>query len=241
VVGGGLQIRREHFVKYWLSYRCEDNCRRLKMELDLGQWIVIGICALLIAGYIRGFYYNRQRAGQILAWLNEGLKTLGTVSAGEKLPGMATGGRLEVKQAAPPFRRAEAVYLLAPRENPLFWLFHRLQGKGDELVLWITFQSKPAQEVEVARRGDRQLQSRLKDADKKPLTLSGGPHGLQVASEGKGVLDGKMQSFLERYGAPVLRLALRGNKPHLFLRADLRIIQSGPAAELLSALGDLAK
>ena len=98
------------------------------MELDMGQWVVIGICAFLIIGYIRGFYYNRQRAGQILAWLHEGLKTLGMVSAGEKLPGMATGGRLEVKQAAPPFRRAEAVYLLSPRENPLFWLFHRLQG-----------------------------------------------------------------------------------------------------------------
>ncbi len=211
------------------------------MELNFGQWMVIGISALLIVGYIRGFYYNRQRAGQILAWLHEGLETLGPVSAGEKLPGMTTGGRLEVKHAAAPFKSAEAVYLLAPRENPLFWLFHRLQGKGDELVLWITFQSKPAQEVEVARRGNRQLQSRLKDTDKKPLTLSDGPHGLQVASEGKGVLDGKMQSFLERYGAPLLRLALRGNKPHLFLRADLRIMQSGTAAELFSVLNELAK
>ena len=38
------------------------------MELNLGQWVVIGICAFLILGYIRGFYYNRQRAGQIFAW-----------------------------------------------------------------------------------------------------------------------------------------------------------------------------
>ncbi len=184
-----------------------------------------------------------QHAGEILAWLHEGLKTLGQVSAGEKLPGMASGGRLEVKQAEPPFRRAEAVYLLAPRENLLFWLFHRLQGKGDELVLWITFQSKPEQELEVARRGDRQLQSRLKDTDKQPLTVSDGPNELQIAGEGKkaGALDQKVRLFLERYGATVLYLALRGNKPHLFLRADLRIIRSGPAAECLSALSELAK
>lgn len=212
------------------------------MELNIGQWVVIGICALLIIGYIRGFYYNRQHAEKILAWLFEGLKTLGPVSVGEKLPGMATGGRLEVKQSIAPFRRAEAVYLLAPRENPLFWLFHRLQGKGDELVLWLTFQAKPGEEMEVARRGDRQLQSRLKDTDKKPLTVFDGPRGLQIASERKkNGADGKMQSFLERYGLSVIRLSLRDNKPHLFLRADLQIMRSGPAADFLSALSELVK
>ncbi len=211
------------------------------MELNAGQWAVIGICALLILGYVGGYYTNRQRAQQILAWLYEGLKGLGPVSRGEKLPGMATGGRLEVRQAAPPFRRVEAVYLLTPRENLLFWLFHRLQGRGDELILWLTFQSKPKQEMEVARRGDRQMQSRLRDTDKKPLTVSEGPRGLRIVADGEG--DGtrlKMQSFLERYGTPLIRLSLRGNKPHCFLRVNLTIMQSGPAAEFLAALSKLA-
>jgi hypothetical protein len=212
------------------------------MQLNVGQWVVIGICAFLILGYIRGFYYNRQRAGQILAWLQEGLKTFGPVSAGEKLPGMATGGRLEVKRAAAPVRRVEAVYLLAPRENLLFWLFHLLQGKRDELIVWVTYQTRPDQEVEVARRGDRQFERRLKATDKKPLNVTDGPRGLSIASEGKkdSTLAGKVQSFLERYGSAVYRLALRDNKPHLFLRVNLRVIQSAPAVEFFSALRDLA-
>jgi hypothetical protein len=212
------------------------------MKLNLGQWVVIGICAILILGYIRGYYYNRQRAGQILAWLQEGLKTFGVVSAGEKLPGMATGGRLEVKHAAPPVKRVEAVYLLAPRENLLFWLFHLIQGRRDVLIVWVTYQSKPEQEVEVARRGDRQFESRLKAADKKPLNVADGPRGLLIASEEKkdGTLAGKVQSFLERYGSIVYRLALRDNKPHLFLRANLRVMQSAPAAEFFSTLRELA-
>lgn len=212
------------------------------MKLNLGQWVVIGLCAILILGYVRGYYYNRQRAGQILTWLQEGLKTFGPVSAGEKLPGMATGGRLEVKRAAAPVRRVEAVYLLAPRENLLFWVFHLLQGKRDELIVWVTYQAKPEQEVEVARRGDRQFESRLKAADKKPLEVADGPRGLSIASEGKknGMLAGKVQSFLERYGSAVYRLALRGNKPHLFLRINLRVIKSAPAVEFFSVLRDLA-
>jgi hypothetical protein len=217
--------------------------REVAMELNLGQWVVIVISVILILGYIRGYYYNRQRAGQILAWLEEGLKTFGPVSSGEKLPGMATGGRLEVKRAAAPLKQVEAVYLLAPRENLLFWLFHLIQGRRDELILWITYQSKPEQELEAARPHDRQLESRLKDMDKIPLSVSTGPHDLLVASQQKkdGLLPGKVQSFLERYGKQVYRLALRGNKPHLFLRANLRIIQSAPAVEFFSDLRELAK
>lgn len=213
------------------------------MELNLGQWVVIGISAVLILAYIRGFYYNRQRAGQIMAWLEEGLKTFGPVSSGEKLPGMATGGRLEVKRAAPPLKRVEAVYMLAPRENLLFWLFYIFRGRQDELILWITYQSKPEQNLEAARPGDRQLESRLKDIDKVPLSVSSGPHNLLVASPEKqnGVLAGKAQSFLERYGKQVYRLALRAQKPHLFLRTNLRIMESAPAVQFFSDVRELAK
>jgi hypothetical protein len=216
--------------------------QEVEMELNLGQWVVIGICGLLILGYIRGFYYNRQQALKVLTWLNEGLGTLGAVTAGEKLPGMASGGRLEVKRAEAPIKRVEAVYLLAPRENLLFWLFHILQGKRDELILWVTYQSKPEQDVEVARPGDRQFASRLKAPDKKALTVSDAPRGLQFASEGKkdGRLANKVRSLLEKYGSVVYRLALRENKPHLFLRINLRLMQLAAAPEFFSALRDLA-
>lgn len=213
------------------------------MELNLGQWVVIGISVILILAYIRGFYYNRQRAGQILAWLEEGLKTLGPVSSGDKPPGMASGGRLEVKRAAPPLKRAETMYILAPRENPLFWLFYILQGRHDELILWVTYQSKPEQEVEIGQPRDRQLQSRLADMDKVPLSVVTGPHGLLVATEQKkdNMLPGVVQSFLERYGVHIYRLAIRGNKPHLFLRANLRIMEAAPAREFFADVRELAK
>jgi hypothetical protein len=215
----------------------------VKMELNLGQWVVIGISVTLILAYIRGFYYNRQRAGQILAWLEEGLKTLGPVSSGDKLPGMASGGRLEVKRAAPPLKRAETMYILAPRENPLFWLFYIIQGRHDELILWVTYQSKPEQEVEIGQPRDRQLQSRLADMDKVPLSIVTGPHRLLVATEQNmnNVLPVVARSFLERYSVHIYRLAIRGNKPHLFLRANLRIMEAAPARDFFADIRELAK
>lgn len=211
------------------------------MHLNLGQWVVIVVCAVLILGYILGYYYNRERARQIFAWLRQGLSTLGQVTIGEKLPGMATGGRLEVNQAAAPLKRVEVVYLLAPRENLLFWIFHLLQGRGDELIVWINYQSKPEQSIEVARRGDRQFEKRLKDKEKPALSIVNRSRGLQVAVEEKPgtLLAGKVQSLVESYPSLVIRLALRPEKPHLFLRANLRIMQRVSAEELFATLRDI--
>jgi len=213
------------------------------MELNIGQWVVIGVCALLILGYIRGYFYNRQRAARITAWLLEGLKPWGQIKSGEKLPGMVTGGRLEIQQGTPPLKHVEAVFILAPRENPLFWVFYRLQGKRDELIVWITFQSKPEQAVEVSRKGDRQFENRLKATDKPKLSLLEPAHGLQFAVEEKEgtVLAGKVQSFVQRYHPWIKRLALRPDKPHLFLRADLQAVESSPAGEFFTALSELRK
>jgi len=213
------------------------------MELNLGQWIAIGICAILIIGYVRGYITNRQRAKQISLWLLEGLKPWGQVTGGRKLPRMVTGGRLEVQQAQAPLRQVEAVFLLAPRENLLFWILYRLQGKRDELLVWITFQSKPEQAVEVARKGDKLFENRLKAADKPSLSIMSAPPPLQIASEEKegAILAGKVQSFVQRFPSLILRLALRANKPHLFVRTDLRIVQSIPADEFFTALSELRK
>ena len=211
------------------------------MQLNLGEWVVIIICSLLILGYILGYLYNRRRAEQIFKWLKPGLSTFGEVSLGEKLPGMVTGGRLEVNQAAAPLKRIESVYLLAPRENILFWLFHMLQGRSDELIVWMTFQSKPEQAVEVARKGNRQLAKRLNDAEKPALVLQEGPRGLQVAVQERpgSTTIGKIQTFLERYPNSIVRFALRPDKPHLFLRINLRIMQHVKAEALFTELKQL--
>jgi hypothetical protein len=213
------------------------------MKLDLGQWIAIGICAILLLGYIRGYSYNRRRAEQISQWLQDGLSHWGKVTEGEHLPGMTTGGSLSVNQAAAPFRRVEAIFILEPRENLLFWLFYRLGGRRDELVLRITLQSHPDQEVEVARGGDRDFRRRLTEEEKKPFTTAPGPGKLQVAWREKGSADAveKVRRILENYGTGVLRLSLRRKQPELFVRIQLAGLQTHPAQEFFMALGRLGE
>lgn len=213
------------------------------MNLNTGQWVVIIIAAVLIAGYILGYYYNRQQAEKIFSWLKQGLSTLGEVTQGEKLPGMATGGRLEVNQAAAPLKSVETVYLLAPRENLIFWIFNLLQGRSDELIVWVNYQAKPEQSVEVARRGNRQFEKRLKDPEKPAVVMQESINNLQVAAENKpgSAIISKVRSFLQRYPSQVIRLVVRSERPHLYLRLNLRIMNTVSARDLFAALSDLNK
>jgi hypothetical protein len=212
------------------------------MQLNTGQWAAIGVAAALIFGYILGYFLNRERAEKIFTWLRQGLSTYGEVSIGDKLPGMASGGRLEVNRAAPPLKRVEAVYLLAPRDNPLFLVFHLLQRRGDELVVWLTYQVKPQQSIEVARQGDRQFASRLKDKQKPALTVMDSIHGLQMAAEDSPDAQAaeRVRAFINQYTSNVIRLAIRPEKPHLFIRMNLRLMQTNNAVEFFSTLSKIA-
>lgn len=185
------------------------------MELSLGQWLVIGICAVLILGYIAGYYYNRQKAGRIQVWLRSGLEKWGEVSVGGKMPGLITGGKLVVNKASAPFQRIEAIYLLAPRENLLFWLFHLLQGRGDELALRIFLPKAPKGGME-AKRNWRS----------------------NYIFHGQGAEE-TWAAFLQKHNRIFSHVALRREAPHLFVRAYLPVLMTDSAGTFLTSLVEL--
>ncbi|MCJ7433077.1 MAG: hypothetical protein MUO77_06275 [Anaerolineales bacterium] len=210
------------------------------MQLDTGQWVVIGVCAVLIVGYAGGSYYNRRLAEQVLAWLKSGLGQWGQVTSGERLGGLATGGHLSVNAASEPFQRIEAVFLLEPRENLIFWLFDCLRGRQDELILKIVLRAAPGKEslIEAGLHRDRDFQQAI-EKEKSPI-METAAHGLKIAHWGKKSRAGDhARPFLEQYGQSVTRLSIRRQSPHLFLRASLKPLLKRPAEDFFSALRDL--
>ncbi|MBN1535694.1 MAG: hypothetical protein JW908_03095 [Anaerolineales bacterium] len=207
------------------------------MQLDIGQWIVIVICAVLIAGYAYGYYANRQLAERVVAWLHPGLRRWGKVTAGERLGGMATGGRLLVKNASAPIQDIEAVFLLSPRENMLFWLFDRLRGRQDELILKINLRDAPKKNLwlEAGRRNDRDFRETV---EKEKYTLIDPlANGLQIAVVDQDTpMKEPVKKFLERYAHQLMRLSLRKQKPHWVIRARLKPMLQHSMEDLLTDL-----
>jgi hypothetical protein len=107
--------------------------------MDLGQWIVIGLSVLMVAWFFGIGAYLRQREANIFRWIYRGLKKIGepgpveTAGRRERLPG------LEVSKLSGPFRRIQVNFKLERKENPPLWIFQRLQGNREEVIVRAVF------------------------------------------------------------------------------------------------------
>lgn len=212
------------------------------MQLDTGQWIVIIISAILIAGYIGGYSYNRRVAQKVVEWLHTGLSQWGAVTAGEPLGGLTTGGSLNVLNASSPFQRIETIFLLEPRENLIFWFFDRLRSRQDELILKIGLRSVPNSDtsIEAGFPRDKNFQQALtdnKNGFSSPQTI--GRLKFALASK-KTAPDERTRHFLEKYAGSLTRLSIQRQYPHIFIRAHLKPLLNQPAQILLDAISELS-
>ncbi len=211
------------------------------MQLNPGQWIVIGVCFVLIAGYIRGYYVNRRMAEQVLAWLKAGSGKWGQMTPGERLGSLVTGGRLNINGPVDPFQRVEIIFLLAPRENLIFWLFDSLRGRRDELVLKISYRATPKKEdlLEAGSPRDRDFQQAASQSGK-ALATTPIDGGLAIAqhNQDSGTAN-QTRDFLQKYAKAVQRLSIRQTYPHLFLQARLKPLLTQPAEAFFSAVRQL--
>lgn len=177
------------------------------------QAIVIAISALLIAWYIAAHLYNRRRGHQLRRWLEGRLAELGGEREVGWIGSPASGARLKVRRADPPFRRLEVTLLLANREIPLLWLVDDLRGKRDRIIISGTLRSPRHGEVWVSssRRSDRRGED---------WTWQEGPHGLKIAFRGRNgrQLVTVLSPWLEAYGTHLDRFRWRKHDPHINLQ-----------------------
>lgn len=210
------------------------------MQLDSGQWIIIGLCAVLIAFYAGGYYANRRLAEEVIVWLHNGVKRWGQLTAGGRLGGMATGGRLHIKNANASFQNIEVVFWLTPRENLLFWLFNILRGRHDVLILKIDLHTSPKKDtlMEAGLRHDLNFKKTINKLDiPKSETYKG---ELLIVQDGKGSAIGERASlFLEKYLGLVTRLSVSKKSPHLTIQLRLKAILQQSSEKFFTDLNDL--
>ena len=117
--------------------------------MDPAVVAVIGLCVLLVLWYGGAHLFNRRRGQRLFRWLEAGLDVLGSEREAGWLGSAASGARINVVHASPPFRRMEITLLLENREIPPAWLVGRLRGQRDWLIIKATLRSPRRGEVEV--------------------------------------------------------------------------------------------
>jgi len=184
---------------------------------------VIGLCVFLALWYGGGYLYNRRRGQRLFRWLEIGLDVLGGEREFGWIGSPASGARINVIHAAPPFRRLEITLLLEYREIPPLWLLDRLRGKRDWLIIKSTLRSPRRGEVEVSltKSGALSLsKGKTTRRQEQTWTRQEGPHGLIIAYRGSGAQQkvAMLEPWLETYGAHLHRFAWRKTDPHVQLQ-----------------------
>jgi hypothetical protein len=190
--------------------------------MDLGQWLIIGLCVILLVWYIAGAIINYRRADATLNWLKEGLGELGELSGMGWLTALHTAGRLAMRDAQSPFRSVELFFALESRENLPVWMFRHLLGRRDELYVRADLRSTPEVAFEATRR------SRPTEAGERfDITYTG------KESE---AFQERLKEFLDKYPNAIMKAMLQRKSPHLILRLNLADLRRGEARALYSTL-----
>ncbi|MBL7065324.1 MAG: hypothetical protein ISS49_14110 [Anaerolineae bacterium] len=187
--------------------------------MNPGTVAIIGLCVFLALWYGGGYLYNRHRGQRLFRWLETGLDVLGDKREAGWIGSPASGARVNVIHAAPPFRRLEITLLLENREILPLWLFDHLRGKRDWLIIKVTLRSPRRGEVEVVPAKGRTAQA-LRREQEQPWTWQEGPYGLAIAHRGSGAQRqvAGLTSWLETCGAHLHRFSWRKTDPHVQLQ-----------------------
>lgn len=206
--------------------------------MDLGQQIVIYISVFLVLWYFIFSMINRRRGLGMYHWLRAGLEQLGEVSQAAWIGSSGSGARLVLEKPEKPFQRIEAIYLLESREILPLWIFNRLRGRRDELILKAALRGAPAVEIEAGHSGDRDLAATLAQNDRLSYNRSSDSGGLEIAWRGHGAegLPDSFRQFVNQYPQRLVRVSLQRKSPHLIVRLQLPDVRTEQAADFFAAL-----
>ncbi len=210
--------------------------------MNVGQWIVIGLCIFIGLWYATGFYYNRRKSKAVAAWLYTGLSLYGNVKVSRLKGTAAWGAQFHVDCREAPFRYFEVAFLLEARENLPLWIYNRLLGTRDEIVLKSNLLRVPSQELEAAYKGDQQFKNLVDGEEKRPYESMSVPPWFVLAYRGRKDLDSldHLQELLKKYNRGITRVSIQRKDPHLLMRANLSALQAEPAEKFLGEIRDFA-
>ena len=101
----------------------------------------------IVGWFAAGTHLNVRKGHEALRWLQDGLPLVGEKTTVRWLGSSAV--ELKIPEAKAPFRTAEVVVVLEPRDVPLIWWFSRLRGRRDLFIFRANLQRQPRHEFEV--------------------------------------------------------------------------------------------
>jgi hypothetical protein len=159
---------------------------------------------------------NIRKGNELLRWLQGGLPLLGRRTTLRWLGSSAV--RLEIVDPVAPFREAEVVVVLEPRDVGVLWAWARAHRRRDFLIVRARLERAPRFELEAADLHGWTGRTALRDMDPDawsfadwtdpPIRVAHGPGADPAATRG-------MWDRLAKASGGIWRLSIRRAPPHL--------------------------
>lgn len=200
--------------------------------------IFVAVSVLVVGWFAIGTQFNLYRGKKTLAWLQDGLKLLGDKTSLRWLGTAAV--ELKIQNAKEPFRQAEVVVVLEPRDVSLLWWYYRLRGRRDLLIVRAQLRASPNAEFEAfdpRTWSAHGLESKLRFRNWNQIPVA--PSKLTAYAAGTPPPVTTLLQALASAGCNPVRLAIRRTEPNLEIHFRLTDIRNLSAQALVEAIRQL--
>jgi hypothetical protein len=204
-----------------------------------GLAVFILVVIFVVGWFAAGTHYNVRKGDHVMRWLQDGLPLIGERTNLQWLGSSVL--QLKIQQAKLPFRRAEILFVLEPRDVAPLWGLSRLRGRRDLFIFRGALRDQPRVEVEALNAtswSTRGLADQVKSERWTPLSVPAplvayAPGGMRGASE-----------VLERAqldGCPLQRLAIRRTEPNVEVQWHLNPLRKHSSRDICETLQRIAQ
>ncbi len=206
----------------------------------MGLYLSILVILAVVGWFAVGTQFNIRKGHKAMAWLQGGLKLLGEKTTLRWLGSSAV--ELKITQARAPFRHAEVVLVLEPRDISVLWWYYHLRGRRDLLIVRGQLVHSPAVEFEAFDSrswSNHGLEATVRFRNWNPLPLTT-PDRIAYAVGNPGDLSPLLSKLAANGHLPV-RLSVRRSEPNFEVQWYLDEAQRSEAHNLFTALCALAQ
>ncbi|MER3543814.1 MAG: hypothetical protein C4311_04215 [Chloroflexota bacterium] len=177
------------------------------MSINWPLTLGLALGLVILVWFAVGTQWNVSKGRRVLRWLQGGLPLLGERTTLRWYGSSAI--HMQIAKARDPFREAEVLIILEPRDVSLLWLLARLRGRRDLMIVRGRLRRPPRFEMELAdprswtgREALGQMRHSAWSELKLPLTplIPLSPTGLKPGTGGRGGQKGEGLTLLYQVG-----------------------------------------